>query len=61
MTDNKTSEAQLKAIKKYREKLNRITVNFSPAEAELWDHLQSQDKKTTYIKNLIRQDMKRGD
>lgn len=59
MTENKTSEAQLRAIKKYREKMNRITLDFSPAEANLWEHLQSQPKKQTYIKDLIREDMKK--
>lgn len=59
MADNKTSEAQLKAIKKYREKLNRLTLNFSPAESDLWDHIQSQPKKQTFIKNLIRENMKK--
>lgn len=59
MTDNKTSEAQLKAIKNYRKKLNRLTLNFSPAEADLWEHIQSQPKKQTFIKNLIREDMKK--
>ena len=59
MTDNKTSEAQLKAIKKYREKLKRITLSFSPAEADLWAHIQSQPKKQTFIKDLIRKDMKK--
>ena len=58
MTENKTSEAQLRAIKKYREKMNRITLDFSPAESNLWEHLQSQPKKQTYIKDLIRKDMK---
>lgn len=58
MTDKKTSEAQLKAIKNYRKKLNRLTLNFSPAEAELWEHIQSQPKKQTYIKDLIRKDIK---
>lgn len=53
------SEAQKKAIKKYREKLNRICVDFSPAEKELWEHLQSQNKKQTYIKDLIRKDMRK--
>jgi hypothetical protein len=53
-----TSDAQKKAIKKYREKINRITIDFSPAEAELWEHIQSQPKKQTYIKDLIRADMK---
>jgi hypothetical protein len=59
MTDNKTSEAQLRAIKKYKEKMKRITLDFSPAEADLWDHIQAQGKKQTYIKNLIREDMKK--
>lgn len=59
MTDKKTSEAQLKAIKNYRKKLNRLTLNFSPAEAELWEHIQSQPKKQTFIKDLIREDMKK--
>jgi hypothetical protein len=59
MTENKTSEAQLKAIKNYKKKVNRLTLDFSPAESELWDHIQSQPKKQTFIKNLIREDMKK--
>lgn len=59
MTDNKTSEAQLKAIKKYKEKVKRITVDFYPSENDIWDHIQSQPKKQTFIKNLIREDMKK--
>lgn len=53
------SDAQKKAIKKYREKLNRITIDFSPAEAELWEHIQNQPKKQTYIKDLIRADIEK--
>lgn len=53
-----TSEAQKKAMKKYREKINRICIDFSPAEFELWEHIQKQPKKQTYIKDLIRADMK---
>ena len=59
MTENKTSEAQLRAVKKYKEKMKRITIDFSPAEADLWEHVQSQPKKQTFIKNLIREDMKK--
>ena len=51
------TEAQRRAAKTYRKKLNRITIDFSPAEQELWEHIQSQEKKQTYIKNLIRADM----
>ena len=59
MADNKTSEAQLRAIKNYRKKMNRLTLDFSPTETELWDHIQSQPKKQTYIKDLIRKDIKK--
>lgn len=52
-----TSEAQKKATKKYKQKVNRITVDFSPAEEELWQHIQNQPKKQTYIKHLIRKDI----
>lgn len=54
------SEAQLKASKKYKEKVKRITIEFHPTELEMWEHIQSQPKKQTYIKNLIRADMERS-
>ena len=56
-----TSEAQRKANKNYRKKLNRITFDFSPAEELLWQHIQNQPKKQTYIKDLIRKDMNKGE
>jgi hypothetical protein len=59
MTEKKTSEAQLRATKKYKQKVKRITIDFSPAEADLWEHIQSKPKKQTFIKNLIREDMKK--
>lgn len=59
-----SSDAQRKAVKKfkekYKERVNRITIDFYPTETELWEHLQSQDKKQTYIKDLIRADMEKG-
>lgn len=55
------TEAQKRATKKYKEKANRITVDFYPTEDDLWQHLQSQEKKQTYIKDLIRVDMKKED
>lgn len=54
-----TSEAQKKAIEKYKAKVKRITVDFPPSDVELWEHLQAQGKKQTYIKDLIRDDMGR--
>ncbi len=50
-------ECQKKAIKKYKEKVKRLTLEFSPTEADLLEHINSQPKKQTYIKNLIREDM----
>lgn len=52
-----TSEAQRRAVSKYKQKVKRITIDFHPSETELWEHIQSQEKKQTYIKNLIRADL----
>lgn len=58
MSEKKTSDAQYRASQKYKkEKIKRITVDFSPLESELWEHIQNQPKKQTYIKALIRADM----
>ena len=55
-----TSEAQKKAVRKYKEKVKRLTLDFHPSEADILDHINSQPKKQTYIKNLIREDMKKS-
>lgn len=52
-----TSEAQLKAVKKYKQKVKRITIDFAPTETELFDHIGKQPNKQGYIKSLIRADM----
>ena len=57
----KTSEAQLRAVKKYQEKTNRISIRFYPTEEDLWKHIQSQPNKQGYIKSLIRADMRKED
>ena len=54
------TEAQKKANKKYKANVKRITVDFTPAESDLWDHVQGQPNKQGYIKGLIRADMERG-
>ena len=56
---NMTSEAQMKAVKKYKEKVKRLTVDFYPTEADLYEHLQNQPNKQGYIKNLIRADIEK--
>ena len=60
MSDKKTTDAQLKAVKKYREKVKRITVDFYPSEEEIWNKVQAQDNKQRYIKDLIRADLEKG-
>jgi hypothetical protein len=60
MTEKKTSDAQLRANQKYKQKVKRITIEFHPTEEEMWKHIQSQPKKQTYIKNLIRADMEKN-
>jgi hypothetical protein len=59
MTDNKSSDAHLKAVQKYKQKVKRITIEFHPTEEDMWQHIQSQPKKQTYIKDLIRADMQK--
>ncbi len=54
------TEAEKKAKKKYLAKGKRMTIDFYPSEADLIEHIEKQEKKQTYIKNLIREDMKRG-
>jgi hypothetical protein len=54
-----TSEAQKKAVKKYKEKVKRLTIDFHPSEMDLFERIQQQSKKQTYIKDLIRADMKK--
>lgn len=53
------NEAQKKAKKKYQTKVKRFTVDFYPTEADLFEQLQKQPQKQTYIKNLIRADIKK--
>ena len=59
------TEAQKRAAKKYKEKykvkVNRITVDFYPADEELWYHVQQQENKQGYIKSLIKADMEKGE
>lgn len=56
--DSMATEAQRKAIKNYKKKVNRLGLEFSPAEQELWEHIQAQTNKQGYIKSLIRADLK---
>lgn len=53
------TEAEKKAKKKYLAKGKRLTVDFYPSEADLIAHLEKQEKKQTYIKDLIRADIEK--
>lgn len=54
------SEAQKKALEKYKTNVKRLTIDFPPTDAELWEHIQKQSKKQTYIKDLIRADLEKN-
>jgi hypothetical protein len=54
------TEAQNRAKKKYLDKGKRITINLYPSEADLIEHLEKQEHKITYIKDLIRRDMEQN-
>lgn len=54
-----TSDAQIRAVTKYKQKVKRFSIDFCPTELELWEHLQAQPRKQTYIKELIRRDIER--
>jgi hypothetical protein len=55
------TEAQKRAKQKYQSQVKRITIDFYPTEADLIEQIEKQPKKQTYIKDLIRKDIKKGE
>ena len=55
------SEAHNKAQSKYRKNLKRMTIEFYPTDQDILDKLDSVESKQGYIKNLIREDIKKED
>ncbi|AJC11713.1 hypothetical protein JI75_02525 [Berryella intestinalis] len=54
------SEAQKRAAAKYaREKTKTITLRLYPGDADILEHLGTQENKQGYLKRLIREDMER--
>lgn len=52
------TDAAREAKRKYKkEKVSRLTLEFSPKDQDLLNHINSQAKKQTYIKSLIRADL----
>ena len=54
-------DSQRRAKQNYKAKVKRFTVDFYPTEADLIEHLEKQDKKQTYIKDLIRADIEEAE
>ena len=54
------TEAQKRAKEKYRKKGKQIVIQFYQTEQDMIDYLENQPAKATYIKNLIREDMKKS-
>lgn len=55
------TEAQKKAAREYDKKVRRVVVEFFPTDEKLIEQLNKQEKVATYIKNLIREDIKKGE
>lgn len=54
------TDAQKRAQATYRKKsVRQAVVKFYPAEVDVWEWLQTQDNRSGYIKQLIRDDMER--
>ena len=52
------TEAQKRAKAKYNSKATKVSVEFYPQDAELLKKVQEQENKQSYIKELIRKDLK---
>lgn len=52
------TEAQKRAIAKYKQKVKKITIEFYPQDADLIEKVTSQESQQKYIKDLIRKDLK---
>ena len=60
MKVDKNTEFLTLANLKYKEKSKRFCLDFYPPEMDMYEHLQAQPKKQTYIKDLIRADMEKN-
>lgn len=56
------SEAERRAKAKYRRtKVRTLTIDLFPADKDIIDHLANVERYATYIKQLIRADMEKGE
>lgn len=56
-----TTEAHRRANRNYKRKIARLYIELYLSDQDIIDHLDAQPKKQTYIKDLIRKDMEKGD
>lgn len=55
------TQAQLKANAKYKAtKTKKVLIEFYPTDIELYEHLEKQERKQTFIKSLIREHMEKS-
>lgn len=53
-------QSQREAVKKYKKKVNRFSIEFYPTDDKLWAWLNEQPNKQGYIKSLIQADMEKA-
>ena len=51
------TEARKRAKAKYNEKVKKISIEFYPADMELYEKVKEQPSIQKYIKDLIRKDL----
>lgn len=52
-------QSQREAVKKYKKKVNRFSIEFYPTDDKLWEWINKQPNKQGYIKSLILADMEK--
>lgn len=53
-------DSQRKAKNKYKAKIEELRVELYPTDADIKDKLKTVGKKATYVKKLIRADIRRN-
>lgn len=53
------NDSQRKAKKKYKAKIEELRVELYPTDGDIKDKLQTVGAKATYVKKLIREDIRR--
>lgn len=54
------TEKEKETRKAYKEKIEELRVDLYPTDGDIKEHLKTVGAKATYIKRLIREDIKRG-